>query len=573
MKYLGVIMTAVALCIAVASFAKSHVIGARSPRPEWMNSAVIYEANLRQATPTRNLKGLEQELPRLKELGVDIVWLMPIHPISEKNRKGSLGSYYAVKDYKGVNPEFGTLQDLKNFVATAHSLGMKVILDEVCNHTGCDNPWVTEHPEYFARNEKGEMFGPYDWTDVYKLDYSNLATRSAMTDALLFWVREADIDGYRCDVAGEVPTDFWEEVRPKLEAIKPVFMLAEASKPDLLNKAFDADYAWPMKDVFNAIAATKGVNRYAADHKKNLPATTAADIPALINRQKTEYPRGSVHMNMITNHDLNSWEGTEFDRLGPATAAFAVLSYTLPGSVMMYTGQETGFNHAFEFFERDAVQPDYAENEFTAFYRILNALKHHNTALGALEPIENTNFISTYCNDVLTFTRQNGKDKIFVAVNLSDTTSPLAFGRREPYLVGLRDVFSGEEAALPTTLQPWQYIIFSTPYEGMKEATTTAAGHTTSLSGSYKVKGTHASPYTLATSAKSATSATSATSAASPASPASPAFVSNDLPASVGTSAEPEAGYGGFNLAKPDTYKKKTQTESKAQPKFRHVSK
>lgn len=270
---------------------------------------------------------------------------MPIHPISEKERKGKLGSYYAVRDYKAVNPEFGDLQDLKEFVRTAHNLGMKVILDEVANHTGADHQWVTEHPEYYARNKEGKMYGPYDWTDVYKLDYSNPATREAMADALEYWVREADIDGYRCDVAGEVPTSFWNEVRPRLQAIKPVFMLAEASKPELLLKAFDADYAWPMKDVFNAIAATKGVNEWAVKKNENRPKMDARDIPALIERQKKEFPKGSVHMQMVTNHDLNSWEGTEFDRYGAGTGAFAVLSYTLPGMPMLYTGQEVGFNH------------------------------------------------------------------------------------------------------------------------------------------------------------------------------------------------------------------------------------
>ena len=301
---------------------------AKSPSPEWMDNAVIYEANLRQGTSTRDLKGLQRELPRLKDLGVDIIWLMPIHPISEAERKGKLGSYYAVRDYKAVNPEFGTIEDLKEFVRTAHHHGMKVILDEVCNHTGADNAWVTEHPDYYELNEEGKMYGPYDWTDVYELDYSNPATRAAMIDALKFWLVEADIDGYRCDVAGEVPTDFWEEARPQLEAVKPVFMLAESSKPELLNKAFDADYAWPMKDVFNAIALTKGVNTYAVEHNEKRPEMTAADIPALIYKQLSEFPKGSVHMNMITNHDLNSWEGTEFDRFGPATGAFAVLSYT-----------------------------------------------------------------------------------------------------------------------------------------------------------------------------------------------------------------------------------------------------
>ncbi len=346
LKYivLGFLRVASAI-LSLSALGKGYTVKALSPKPDWIKDAVIYEANLRQGTATRDLKGLQRELPRLRDLGVDIIWLMPIHPISEKNRKGSLGSYYAVKDYKAVNPEFGTMEDLQEFVRTAHSHGMKVILDEVCNHTGCDNPWVTEHPEYYARNEKGEMFGPFDWTDTYKLDYSNPATREAMADALEFWIREADIDGYRCDVAGEVPTSFWEEVRPRLQAIKPVFMLAEASKPELLNKAFDADYAWPMKDVFNAIAATKGVNAYAKEHKQDLPKMTAKDIPALLEKQQKEYPAGAIHMNMVTNHDLNSWEGTEFDRFGPATGAFAVLSYTLPGMPMLYTYHTSEDHH------------------------------------------------------------------------------------------------------------------------------------------------------------------------------------------------------------------------------------
>lgn len=433
---------------------------AASPAPAWMENAVIYEANLRQGTPTRDLKGLQMQLPHLRDLGIDIIWLMPIHPISEKERKGKLGSYYAVRDYKAVNPEFGDMLDLKEFVRTAHSYGMKVILDEVCNHTGADHAWVTEHPEYYARDSKGRMFGPYDWTDVYKLDYSNTATREAMADALEFWIREADIDGYRCDVAGEVPTDFWDEVRPRLQAIKPVFMLAEASKPELLLKAFDADYAWPMKDVFNAIAATKGVNEYARKHDQKLKAMTAKDIPALLERQKREFPAGSVHMNMITNHDLNSWEGTEFDRYGAGTGAFAVLSYTLPGMTMMYTGQEVGFNHPFEFFDTDSIMPSPVNNEFTSFYETLNALKHGNKALAAHAPIANTVFTEATNPDVLTMTRtaDNG-DKVVVIVNLSSDLVPLSYAAGAPDLTGMTDAFTGAAAKLPTHLAPWQYVL------------------------------------------------------------------------------------------------------------------
>lgn len=444
--------------------AKPKMLGdspAASPAPEWMDNAVIYEVNLRQGTPERNLKGFQKQLPRLRDLGVDVVWLMPIHPISEKNRKGTLGSYYAVKDYKAVNPEFGTMEDLKEFVRTAHALGMKVILDEVCNHTGCDNAWVSENAEFYEKDKDGNMYGPFDWTDTYKLNYKNPATRAAMIDALEFWVKEADIDGYRCDVAGEVLTDFWEEARPKLQAIKPVFMLAEASKPELLVKAFDADYAWPMKDVFNAIAASKGVNTYAVEHKQNLPKMNAQDIPALLEKQKKEYPAGAVHMNMITNHDLNSWEGTEFERLGPATGAFAVLSYTLPGMPMLYTGQEVGFNHPFEFFETDSIMPDYTPNEITTFYEMLNSLKRNKKSLAARTPAENLVFYNATDDDILAFSRESSSDAVTVIVNLSNEKKPVSFGKRVPNVEGMTEYFNGSAAKIPEELEPWQYVVFT----------------------------------------------------------------------------------------------------------------
>lgn len=464
MKIFGkILMLCAGMAALCPSFAQKQLGDrtAASPKPEWMKSAVIYEANLRQGTPERNLKGLQRQIPRLRDLGVDVIWLMPIHPISKDGRKGKLGSYYAVQDYKAVNPEFGTMEDLKEFVRTAHAHGMKVILDEVCNHTGRDHEWVKTHPEYYYKDKEGKMVGPYDWTDTYKLDYSNPGTRKAMKDALAYWIKEADIDGYRCDVAGEVPTDFWEEARPELQAIKPVFMLAEASKPELLLKAFDADYAWPMKDVFNAIAATKGVNNYAKAKKQNLPKMTAKDIPALIDRQKKEYPKGSVHMNMVTNHDLNSWEGTEFDRLGPATGAFAVLSYTLPGMPMMYTGQETGFNHAFEFFDTDSITPSIDPNEFTAFYEMLNSLKHNNPALYADNTADNTYFVKASNPDILSFTRDAGDNIVTVIVNLSNETVPLSYPKEQPVVMGLMNAFTGQDAVLPPALAPWQYLVFS----------------------------------------------------------------------------------------------------------------
>lgn len=458
MDKLKTLAAAALLCAAAAMPATAAV-----PAPEWINNAVIYEANLRQGTPERNLKGLQKELPRLKDLGVDIVWLMPIHPISEKNRKGELGSYYAVKDYKAVNPEFGTMEDLVEFVRTAHDNGIKVILDEVCNHTGADNAWVTEHPEYYAKDADGNLISPFDWTDVYKLDYSNPATRAAMTDALKFWITEADIDGYRCDVAMEVPTDYWEEVIPQLRAIKPVFMLAEASTPELLVNAFNADYAWPMKDVFNAIAATQGVNAYAAKEGKTYEPTAGSAIFELLKKQEKEYPAGAIHMNMVTNHDLNSWEGTEFERYGDGLAAFAILSYTLPGMPMMYTGQEVGFNHPFEFFVQDPVTPDYTSNHWTTFYEMLNGLKQNHLALNVNNPEGEMTQYEAVSPDVVAFSRTAPGDNVTVIANLSSKPNQLTFPDLSPSLDGLTDYFTGAPAQLPDHLEPWQTVVFVTP--------------------------------------------------------------------------------------------------------------
>ncbi|MCM1005421.1 MAG: alpha-amylase family glycosyl hydrolase [Prevotella sp.] len=470
MKYtrqtMGAVMASamIAAASAFAPGAGAQELGDKSfdgTHVDWAPSAVIYEANLRQGTQGRTLKSFSDELPRLKDLGVDIVWLMPIHPISELNRKGTLGSYYAVKDYKAVNPEFGTFDDLKDFVARAHALGMKVILDEVCNHSGCDNAWVKTNPDYYAKDKDGKMFGPFDWTDTYKFDYSNPKMRAAMIDALKFWVKEADIDGYRCDVAMQVPNDFWEDARTELEKIKPVFMLAEASTPELTVKAFDADYAWPMKDVFNAIASTQGVNSYAAAHNENRPKLNALAIDSLLDAQKRQYPQDTYRMQMVTNHDLNSWEGTEFERYGRGLGAFAVLSYTLPGMPMMYTGQEVGFNHAFEFFETDSVTPDYTPNEFTAFYKMLNGLKHTHPALRAGKTGGEMLRYPTTDENVYVFSRTLPEDEVTVFVNLSNQPAPVQFTGNAPTLIGKTDYFSSADAQQPATLAPWEYRIYT----------------------------------------------------------------------------------------------------------------
>ena len=433
--------------------------------PDWSRNAVIYEVNLRQYTPSASVKEFGTHLPRLKELGVDILWFMPVHPISELNRKGELGSYYAVKDYKAFNPEFGTIEEFKEVVDSAHVLGMKVILDWVPNHTGCDNAWVTEHPEWFSLNEDGKMYGPFDWTDVYELNYDNREMRAAMVDALKFWLTEVDIDGFRCDVAGEVPTDFWDETRPQLDSVKAdIFMLAEASKPELQKHAFDMGYNWPMKDLFSEIAATSGQYSFQKEGEpmRTFPEKYAVTIDSLLAVQETDYPKDTYLMNMVTNHDLNSWEGTEFERLGNLSQAFAVLSYTLPGMPLIYTGQETGMNRAFEFFKKDEAPAWEPRNKYFKFYQKLNELKHTQAALDAGEAGGKMKRYPTQSHSIYAFSRVKGDSEVVVIVNLGAHDEYVTFQKHEPDLLGKIDYFTGRKAEIPDDmiLKQGEYLVF-----------------------------------------------------------------------------------------------------------------
>ncbi|MDE6396306.1 MAG: alpha-amylase [Muribaculaceae bacterium] len=472
MNFKSIFRNVAVLCAALGLAAPAQAAAPTTVKhPEWAKNAVIYEVNTRQFTPEGTFKAMGAHLDRLKDLGVDILWFMPIHPISEKNRKGKLGSYYAVKDYTAVNPEFGTLDDFKSLVGEAHKRGMKVLLDWVPNHTGCDNAWVTEHPEYYALDNNGKMFGPFDWTDTYKLDYSKPATRAAMISSMLFWLIEADIDGFRCDVASEVPVDFWNEARPVLQAAKPeLFMLAEASVPALEEHAFDMAYNWPMKDLFSAIAATSGQYTFVAPgatEPRKFQRAVATDIATLHQQQQTDYPAGAYMMNMITNHDLNSWEGTEFERLGSLTPAFAVLSFTLPGMPLLYTGQEVGLNRAFEFFEKDKA-PDWKANDFTEFYKMLTALKHSRPELNIGEGLQNMIVYSTVNPDLLVFERRAGKSATLVIVNLGKKSAKMLFNGAEPDFKEFRknplasSKYSNNAVVVPYEITPGEYFVYTT---------------------------------------------------------------------------------------------------------------
>ncbi len=424
--------------------------------PDWSRNAVIYEVNVRQFTPEGTFKALEAHLPRLRELGAGILWFMPIHPISQDGRKGKLGSYYAVADYKGVNPEFGSIDDFRDVVKEAHRLGMKVIIDWVPNHSGRDNAWVKNNPDWYKRDKDGKMFGPFDWTDVYEFDYSNPAMCAGMTDAMSFWLREADIDGFRCDVAGRVPVRFWDANRKALEAVKPeIFMLAEATEPELMQNAFDMNYNWPMKDLFSAIAATSGQYTFkdASGNVKTFPEAHAADIFTRLDEEAATYPGDSYMMNMITNHDLNSWEGTEFERLGNLQEAFAVLTFTLPGMPLIYTGQEVGLDRAFEFFEKDEQPAWNARPEVVKFYRTLTGLRHSRPELASGAKGAKVERIATASPDVIAFRRGN----VLTVANLGSKEERLF--KKKPAIDGATEIFTGA-TALPKTLPAGGYLVF-----------------------------------------------------------------------------------------------------------------
>ena len=418
--------------------------------PEWVKNAVIYQMNLRQFTESGTLRGAEKELPRLKQLGIGIVWLMPIHKIGTLHRKGTLGSPYAVQDYYSVNPEFGTLDDLKQFVATAHALGLHVILDWVGNHTAWDNVLVKQHPEWYARNWKGDFMPTpwFDWDDIIDLDYANPALREYMTKAMLYWVKVADVDGYRCDAAGFVPLDFWEEARRQTDAIKPTFWLAEWQSRDMEARAFDMLYAWSWYDAVRAVASGK---------KNDL-----GEIFTYYSWNEKFYPRDGIAMTFVSNHDKNAWQGTEFEQFGPGLDPAIVLSVVGEGMPLIYNGQEAGYNHRLKFFEKDPIvwRPS-AEGEL---YKRLFALKTANSALwnahwGArMIPV-----VNSAPNQVLSFVRRNDQDKVFAVINLSGQTQTVTF-RDRLYAGHYTEYLSGKIADLDAStrleLKPWSSMIF-----------------------------------------------------------------------------------------------------------------
>lgn len=412
---------------------------------EALESAIIYEANIRQYSPEGTFSKFTEDIPKLKELGVKIIWVMPIYPISTTKSKGSLGSYYAISDYTKVNPEFGNLDDVKNLVNTAHKNGMYVILDWVANHTGWDHVWLKSHPEYYTKNEKGEITHTVgtDWSDVADLNYDNKEMRTEMLENMKYWLKEADVDGFRCDVAGMVPIDFWENTVTELKKIKPVFMLAEAWEPNLLENAFDMGYGWDTYHRMNAIAQGKETVKNWDDRMTQID---------------TLYQKDDILMNFITNHDENSWSGTVKERMGDASEAMLALSYCAPGMPLIYSGQEYDMNKRLRFFEKDTISK--IKGKVWPLMAKLGELKNNNKALNGGKNAASYNKINSSDNkNILIFSREKEGNKLTYMANLSNkevTFTAEKEGESVDFFTNEKLAFSKEK---PLTFKPWQYKI------------------------------------------------------------------------------------------------------------------
>ncbi len=420
--------------------------------PAWSYSAVIYEMNIRQLTPEGDFRAAEKKLPFLRELGIDIIWLMPIYPIGEVERKGSLGSYYSIRDYCAINEEFGSEADFDSFLDAAHKLGFKVILDWVANHTSRDARWISERAQdWYERDESGEALVPWDWSDTAKLNYANHDVWVGQIDAMKYWI-ERGVDGFRCDMAMLVPIEFWQEVAAELHRLKPdLFMLAEAEETNLFDRAFDACYGWEMHHIMCDVA--KGVRR-------------TTDIRNFLYADRG-YPRWAMPMMFTSNHDENSWQESEYSRFGEALNLMSVFTFVAPNSMpLIYTGQEVGYDHSFEFFDRDPIPTDrYAANEHTEFYKKLTSLKHSFKSLQAGEMGGAWTTINNNAEDcLLILVRETINDRVVAVMNMSPYTIEAQYNTGI-YAGAYIDGLSGEQTTLPSQvceiMQPWEYKVLT----------------------------------------------------------------------------------------------------------------
>lgn len=420
--------------------------------PEWSYSAILYEMNIRQFTTEGTFRAASERLPFLRSIGVDAIWLMPIYPIGEEDRKGSLGSYYSIRDYKGVNPEFGSEADLRDFITKAHALGIKILFDWVANHTARDARWISERPvDWYERDSEGRAKVPWDWSDTAKLNYANREVWSGQIDAMRYWVEQFGIDGFRCDMAMLVPIEFWQEASAELHAIKSdIFMLAEAEEDNLFEGAFNMSYQWNIHHIMCDIA--KGARR-------------VWDLRNAMHAERQRYPREAMRLSFTSNHDENSWSGSEQSRFGRALDVMTAMTFLMPSTMpLIYTGQEVGYDHSFAFFDRDPIPEElYKEGYATELYRRLADLKHSQRALDSGERGGDVIEIENNAKDcMMTFVREVDGSRVVAIVNLSPYTIHADFCTGI-YAGKYRDAISGERVILDEHVErdiaPWHYQI------------------------------------------------------------------------------------------------------------------
>lgn len=412
---------------------------------EWKNSANIYEVNVRQYTNEGTFNAFTKHLPRLKEMGVKIIWLMPITPISYEKRQGSLGSYYACSDYVSINPEFGDLNDFKKLVTQTHELGMTLIIDWVANHTGYDHYWSKEHPDWYEQDEAGNFVEKHGWADVIDLNYKSNDMRAAMIASMRFWIKECNIDGFRCDMAHLVPLDFWVEAKHQCEELKPLFWLAECDVPEY-HKVFDVSYSWKWMHATEKLVRGFG---------------SLQDVKEVL-KEYQHYPHDALKLYFTSNHDENSWNGTEYEKYGDAAKILSVFSFTWTGVPLIYSGQELPNLKRLKFFEKDCIDwnhPIKLEN----YYKKLLNLKSTNTALHATG---NINVLPTDHNDsIFAFLRYTDHNRVLVILNLS-SRDRLQFKLAHPLIEGnYIHLFSGLSYKLGAVqtfeLQAWEYLVLT----------------------------------------------------------------------------------------------------------------
>jgi glycosidase len=414
----------------------------------WVHSTNIYEVNVRQYTHEGTFNAFASHLPRLKEMGVQTLWFMPIHPIGKEKRLGTLGSYYSISDHQAINPEFGTLDDFKQLVSSAQELGFKIIIDWVANHTAWDHVWTKEHLDFYEKDSSGNFHPPFDWEDVIQIDHKSIAEQAAMIDAMKFWVKECDIDGFRCDMAHLIPLAFWKRARTELDQVKPLFWLAETEEPTY-HEMFDASYTWEFLHK---------MEEYARG------GTRINGLDELLHKYETAFPKNAIRIFFTSNHDENSHSGSEYERMNGAARPFAVLCATWGGIPLVYSGQELPLKKRLNFYNKDEI-PWTGNDELQDLYKTLLALHSNHPALRAGDADIKTYRIKTSDDDhVFAYLKQNKDREVLVILNLS-AQNDLHFAVTDEKITSqFNNVFSGNAIDLSNekefVMQEWEYLLY-----------------------------------------------------------------------------------------------------------------